>query len=401
MHTDRSSNNMNFILKRLKKLNWFHLVLIILFAEIITAIMNTVMGLLWWGYISSDLIKIGTVDALVAAILVGIPVLYIYARYMESEEELGQKNEALNEYRLNLEKLVSDRTAELSSAFEQLRHEFQERRHAEEALEKSERSKLIYINKMTSLGIIVSGVAHEINNPNNFIMANSKLVSDAWLDAGRVLNDFNTEHPDLAIGGLPYSEARYIIPRLISAITEGSERIRYIVANLREFSKDDVSDSDSHLNVNDAINSTVLLISSQAKKYTDHFSATTAEGIPHVKGSRQQIEQVLLNIIINALQSLDGKDRAVEITSRFDEPEDSAVIEIRDEGAGMDKELLKHITDPFFSTRQDDGGTGLGLSISDSIIKEHGGRLHFASEPGIGTTVSIILPAYHAETERT
>jgi polar amino acid transport system substrate-binding protein len=121
-----------------------------------------------------------------------------------------------------------------------------------------------------------------------------------------------------------------------------------------------------------------------------------ADELPTVRGNSQQLEQVLINVILNALQALPERSRGVFIEASAGPAADEVSIRVRDEGEGISREHLDSLTDPFFSTRGDSGGTGLGLSISQSIIDRHGGRIRFDSAKGRGTTVTITLPAVAA-----
>lgn len=253
-------------------------------------------------------------------------------------------------------------------------------------------AKLIHANKMTSIGTLASGVAHEINNPNNFILFNSTLLADAWGDAKKILEAYYRENGDFSMGGLPYSEMSDVIPELLSGITEGSRRIKSIVDNLKDFSRADKASPEGELDVNRAVLAAVSMLGSQIMKSTDCMKVNCAEGLPPVKGSSQKIEQVVINLVLNALNALPDRCRGVFVSTWHDREAGQVVIEVRDEGAGMTKEVLERITEPFFTTRADSGGTGLGLSISYSIVKEHGGTLEFDSEPGRGTTARLRLP---------
>jgi len=253
-------------------------------------------------------------------------------------------------------------------------------------------AKLIHANKMTSIGTLASGVAHEINNPNNFILFNSTLLSDAWNDARKILDGYYRENGDFSLGGLPYSEMSDVVPELLSGITEGSRRIKGIVDNLKDFSRTDRANPEGELDVNRAVLAAVSMLSSQIMKSTDCLKVSCAEGLPPVKGSSQKIEQVVINLVLNALNALPDREKGVFVSTWHDAEAGQVVIEVKDEGAGMTREVLERITEPFFTTRGDAGGTGLGLSISYSIVKEHRGMLEFDSEPGKGTTARLRLP---------
>ncbi len=252
-------------------------------------------------------------------------------------------------------------------------------------------TKLIHANKMTSLGTLASGVAHEINNPNNFILFNSTLLTDAWKDATAVLEAYYRENGDFSLGGLPYSEMRDVIPELLLGITDGARRIKGIVDNLKDFSRAGKAGVDGECDVNRAVMAASSMLGNQISKFTDGFHVACSEDVPVVKGNEQKIEQVIINLIINALHALPHRDSGVWVTTALRGKD--IEVKVRDEGMGMSKEVLDRITEPFFTTKTDTGGTGLGLSISYTIIKEHGGTIEFDSEPGRGTTVTIKLPA--------
>lgn len=254
-------------------------------------------------------------------------------------------------------------------------------------------AKLIQANKMTALGTLVSGVAHEINNPNNFILFNTQLLTTAWQDIIRLLSE-HYQDADFHIGGLPYSEMRDIIPRLLSGISEGSRRIKNIVANLKSFARHDRAGLNGRVDINGVIRISATILGNQIDRHTESFRLLLAEGLPTVRGSSQQLEQVIINLIMNALFALPGKECGVLITTSFDNIARCVIIRVKDEGDGMTPEVLERIMEPFFTTRLDQGGTGLGLSISYSIIKEHQGSLRYESEPGHGTTATITLPEY-------
>jgi PAS domain S-box-containing protein len=255
-------------------------------------------------------------------------------------------------------------------------------------------AKLIHFNKMTSLGLLASGIAHEINNPNNFIMFNAPLVSEAWKDGIQILTEYYHEHGDFYIGGLPFSEMKEIIPKLISGITDGSRRIKNIVDNLKDFSRQEKVGINAEVDINKVINAAVLILNNQIKKYTENFVFDYQENLPTIKGNAQQLEQVIINLILNSLQALPGKSCGIWISTAFDRERSGHVtVKVRDEGIGMSMDVIDRVTEPFYTTKLNAGGTGLGLFISYSIINEHQGSLEFKSKTGEGTTAIVKLPA--------
>jgi PAS domain S-box-containing protein len=266
-----------------------------------------------------------------------------------------------------------------------------ERKKAEEQ-SKRQQQQLMHASKLVALGELVSGMAHEINNPNNFIMLNSPILKQAWENALPVLERYYEENGDFVIAGMNYSEISENIPTLCSGITEGSMRIKQIVEDLKNAVRGDTADLTQAVDINAVLMSAVALVSNMIKKSTNHFDIDYGENLPLLKGNFQRLEQVIINLIQNACQALTSTDKGIFISTSFEEKSSHIVIRVKDEGAGIAPEALSRITDPFFTTRQRSGGVGLGLSISSRIIEEHGGSIQFTSQPGVGTTAEITLP---------
>jgi PAS domain S-box-containing protein len=270
-----------------------------------------------------------------------------------------------------------------------------ERRRIEEQA-KLHQQQLMQAGKMVALGTLVSSVAHEINNPNNFIMLNAPLLKETWERVLPILDEYYEEKGSFAIGGMRYPEMRERIPRLLSGITDGSKRIQQIVEDLRDFVRRDASDMSQPVDVNAVLRSAISLLSNMINKSTSHFSVRYAEKLPVLKGNSHRLEQVIINLIQNACQSLPDVRGAISLSTAYDEKTSCIVVKVQDEGVGIPPDVLPRIAEPFFTTKPGSGGIGLGLSISSRIIKEHGGTLVFASEPGKGTTAEIILPGIRA-----
>ncbi len=267
-----------------------------------------------------------------------------------------------------------------------------ERRQAEEQA-KLHQQQLMQAGKMAALGVLVSGVAHEINNPNNFIMLNAPILREAWESALPILEEYYKENGDFLMGGIKYSDMREHIPQLLAGVSQGAERIKQIVANLKHYVRGDSGDLNQAVDVNAVIQSSVSLISNVIKNATDHFQVDWGSGLPPIRGSFQRLEQVIINLLQNACQALPNREKGIFVTTARDSDGLNVVIVIRDEGTGIHPEVLPRIHEPFYTTKQDSGGIGLGLSISSNIVEEHGGTMRFTSEPGSGTTVTITLPA--------
>lgn len=253
-------------------------------------------------------------------------------------------------------------------------------------------TKLLQTNKMAALGTLSSGIAHEINNPVNFILSNAQMVHDAWKDIDLVLADLAGEQDDFVIGGFPLSEAREIMPKLLTGIIEGSHRIRNILTELREFVRQEKTPLQQQVAVNQVLAKAIDMLQNQIKKFSSHFHCSPDPEDSSVRGSFQQLEQVIINLVMNALQALPGRDSGVYVSAYRERETGSLVLKVRDQGSGMTPETVKRIFDPFFTTRLDSGGTGLGLSICYAIVKDHGGTIEVESEPGKGTSVYVRLP---------
>ena len=263
-------------------------------------------------------------------------------------------------------------------------------------LEKKTRNQelqLIQANKMTALGTLLSGVGHEINNPNNLVMMNSQILNDAWPEIARAMEQYYRHNPGWELAELPYAEMKETLPGLIHDIKDGTHRIQNIVSTLRDFARPGQTEEKKDYQINDAIQRALPMLRHLIQRKTNHFDLQLAENLPLITGNAQKIEQVVINLVINGLESLPDREARLTLSTRYNASEKMLEIEVADEGIGMDKEQLKKIREAFFSTKLDSGGTGLGLAISDSLINEQGGYLSFYSQPGQGTQAIIHLPA--------
>lgn len=272
-----------------------------------------------------------------------------------------------------------------------------ERKSAEEENRKMQ-ERLRQMDKMAAIGTLASGIAHEINNPNNFILSNAQFISDIWPDVSRILNHYAQENGEFYLGRLRYSEASAFIPKMLGGLVEGSHRINGIVTGLKNFARQEKASLDQPVQINKVVEAALFMLNNQIKKHTDKFQCILAENLPPVTGSFQQLEQVVVNLTLNALQALRSKQEGVFITTSYVQSIDEVILKIRDEGMGMTEEVRQAIFDPFYTTKLDSGGTGLGLSICYSIVKEHGGIIECESEPGWGSAFFVKLPVQKSGT---
>lgn len=251
--------------------------------------------------------------------------------------------------------------------------------------------QLMQADKMIALGTLVSGVAHEINNPNNFVMLNIPLIEKVWFNTLPILEEYYKKHGDFSVSDhLMFSKIKKSMPFLLGGINEGSQRIKNIVEDLKSFARKDESGYKKEVDLNKVIQTAVNLTANLVSKSTDKLVVKYSKNPIIVNGNKQKLEQVLINLIENSCQALTNRKQSVKI--EIEKKCNFGFINVSDKGEGMPPEILKKITDPFFTTKRNKGGTGLGLSITSKIIMRHEGTIVFESEPGKGTTAIIKIP---------
>jgi PAS domain S-box-containing protein len=265
-------------------------------------------------------------------------------------------------------------------------------RKASEEREKRLQFQLMEADKLASLGVLVAGVAHEINNPNHSIMSNAYLVSEIWASVGSILEAYHRENGDFLVGGMSYVEMRETIPKFLQGITDGAKRIDRIVGDLKRFSRKEAFEPTAEIDLNRVVESAISLSKSFIYRGTRNFQMALADDLPPIAGSFQRLEQVVVNLLQNACQALCDKEQGIFLRTSYKRDARQLIITVRDEGDGIPARSLKRVKDPFFTTKSKAGGTGLGLSISTKIVEDHCGTLNIESEPGVGTTVRVMLP---------
>lgn len=255
-----------------------------------------------------------------------------------------------------------------------------------------QQQQLIQADKLSTLGILVSGVAHEINNPNSLILLNTPVIRDSFGDIESILDSYYTKNGDFLIAGLEYSRMKKEIPLMIEDMLSGANRIKRIVNDLKDYSRVEGSEKKNVVDINEIVKKSIRLTDTSIKKHTTNFQCSYGNNLGKIYGSPQKIEQVVVNLIINACQSLEDTTRKVSIRTHLNEDKQNVVVAVIDEGKGIDPEHFTHLTDPFFTTKRNSGGTGLGLYVSANIVKEHLGTMVFSPNLELGTTVLLSLP---------
>lgn len=261
-----------------------------------------------------------------------------------------------------------------------------------EARSREQQQQLIQADKMISLGLLVSGVAHEINNPNSIVLLNTPLLARSWKSILPILDEFYQENGEFVVAGLDYSELRSQLPRLCEEIEDSARRIKQIVMDLKEYARQDSTPHFDRINLNSVVEAATRLTFNKLKNATKHFH-TELTAIPDILGNRQRLEQVLINLIQNSCEALGSPEKAITITTWHDDAEDMVKLAVIDEGCGIDPQAITKVTDPFYTSKRTMGGTGLGLSVSAGIIKEHNATMQFQSTFGKGSKVTLSFAA--------
>lgn len=308
-------------------------------------------------------------------------------------EALGRKRaeEDLQSTRDELERRVEERTARLVTTNEQLKHQMEECKRAEEALRKSQ-EQLYQAQKMESLGTLVAGVAHEINNPVNLFMFNVPLVQKVWHDFLPVLKEHASKEPDKKYGGLTNGFLEENLDQLLSDMNMAANKVSKIVSDLKNFARKTTVVNKKLVQINDAIDHAVRLARTTLTKSGIELKVDLGDNLPRMEGNLQSIEQIILNLIVNASQAIDHDKGKVEIVTGFKKRTGQIFISVSDNGRGIAPSVSDNIFDPFVTNRQADGGTGLGLSITYNLVKAHDGEITFQSQKGKGTTFTVFFP---------
>nr|WP_225882665.1 ATP-binding protein [Pseudanabaena sp. PCC 7367] len=315
------------------------------------------------------------------------------AQRIYAQRELQESNEALTES----EKLLRDQTQYLQNTLNQLQ---------------KTQSQLVQTEKMSSLGQLVAGVAHEINNPVNFIYGNLVHANRYVTDLLGVLNLFQKHYPEPAaeiqaeIEAVELDFVEEDLPNLLNSMKVGADRIQKIVISLRNFSRMDEAEI-KNVDIHEGIDSTLMILQNRLKAKSDHPEIKVVKeynDLPRINCYAGQLNQVFMNILSNAIDAIEAenmerrsqgqpfKASLINISTIVND-DDRLQIRIADNGPGIPEQAKARLFDPFFTTKAVGKGTGLGLSISYQIVTEkHQGSLYCNSEPDQGTEFIIELP---------
>jgi histidine kinase len=278
-----------------------------------------------------------------------------------------------------MENRINQRTEELTAALEQLQ---------------TAQIRLIQSEKMSSLGQLVAGIAHEINNPINFIYGNLTHAEVYARDLLQVAKCYQAGDSSLTklqalVSAIDLDYMIEDLPKVLLSMKHGADRVRDIVQGLRDFARLDETEYKA-VNIHEGIESTLTLITERLSNITviKNYSP-----LPEIECYAAELNQVFLNLMTNAIDALGNRpDPTIRIQTSLTVDQELRIV-IEDNGEGIDEAAITKIFDPFFTTKSVGQGTGLGLAIGHQIITgQHGGRLVCRSKPGIGTTFEILLP---------
>jgi len=262
---------------------------------------------------------------------------------------------------------------------------------------KQTQAKILHQEKMASIGQLAAGVAHEINNPMGFIASNLgslnkyvEKISEYIRIAADIIREFNEQAADARFGDARKRlKIDYILDdakKLVAESLDGADRIKTIVQNLKNFSRADKAER-KLASINECLDSTLTIVWNELK-YKCTVKKNYAD-LPLVSCYPQQLNQVFMNLLVNAGQAIEQQG---EIVIRTWKEEESVFVSVSDTGCGIPKEHLLKIFEPFFTTKDVGKGTGLGLSIGYEIVQRHNGEITVLSEIGKGTTFTVKIP---------
>ena len=253
-------------------------------------------------------------------------------------------------------------------------------------------SQLQQAQKMETLGTLVAGVAHEINNPINLIMYNIPLLKKIWMDFLPLLMERKQIEPKRKFGGFAYDFLSDNLDQLVADMDMAAQRIAKTVSDLKNYSRQSNVAEKLPMQVNSAVKNALRLAQSTLRKSDVNIKLNLADDLPDIEGNLQSIEQIILNITINAIHAVNHNRGEIEIETGLRIKDGMVYIRITDNGCGISPAIVDKIFLPFVTDKQSEGGTGLGLSVTYSLVKANDGEIEFETSQDRGTSFYVYLP---------
>jgi C4-dicarboxylate-specific signal transduction histidine kinase len=261
-----------------------------------------------------------------------------------------------------------------------------------EQLAQERAQQLVHADRMSSLGVMAAGIAHEINNPMSFISGNAQSVQRYWSDIEPILRTYLNEQKG---DGHKIEFILTEMPKVLASIMNGVQRVTTIVKGLKKYSGKTTKESRDSIDLNHCIEQALELCKGNFDKSLVVERKLTIT-LPLVSANSLEIEQVLVNLLVNASHAMAGKETQI-LTISSQKTTSAVLVAVEDTGTGIPATLLTKIWDPFVTTKAIGQGTGLGLSISSGIIKSHGGELKASNRPQGGARFELSLPLQNEE----
>ena len=254
-------------------------------------------------------------------------------------------------------------------------------------------SHLVQSEKMTSLGILISSITHEINNPNSFIIFNIPILREYIESLVPIIDKYADEHPDFEICNMQYTDFRKDIVTILDNVEHGSIRINDFVSYLKDFTQLQDSVKEEWIDLNKVIDNAISIVRAQLTQRVKQFNKNIPDNLPQIWSDSKALEQILINLLVNASEASEDKDLTVQLNVQVNSDWLShTVLEVKDNGGGINQEAIKKIFEPFYTTKSRAKGTGLGLYVCRGLVERLNGKLEVDSLPGKGTTFRLALP---------
>ncbi len=252
--------------------------------------------------------------------------------------------------------------------------------------------QLAQSEKLAALGLLISGITHEINNPNSFMSFNIPILRDYLLGMMPIVDRYAEVHPDLELFCMKYDDFRQDIFKLLDNMEHGATRINTIVSNLREYVRKRDRVELRWMDLRAVIDKAVTMCRAELRKNITSFEVEVADNLPSIFSDPEALEQIILNLLINAVHASDKPDSWIRLRAKCEQTrEPSCLIEVSDNGCGIEEGAREKIFQPFYTTKTSSSGTGLGLYVCYNLAAALGGQIEVDSKPGLGSTFRVLL----------